>query len=134
MPNKLLFHTSDVQWLFKTSGHGTTGQESCEGEKLFLNIVLFVPEVRELLAVIYCKRTLENLKRTLENLKLEKEAPMHINILQIDCFINKNEESFCLFAFLFRKFFSLGKQYSQQKSFRALLSPPGFQNHPGNLW
>lgn len=44
---------------------------------------------------------------------------MRVNFLQIDRFINTNEDVFCLFAFFFRKIFSLGKQYSTTEIFEG---------------
>lgn len=68
------------------SSHGTIWQASYEGEKLFLKSHLF----------LRCENYLQYITK---NLKLDEEAPMHINFLQMDSFINGNEESFCFLAF-----------------------------------
>lgn len=48
-------------------------------------------------------------------LKVEKEAPIYINCLQIDCFINTNEES--LFVFSSGKSLFWVNSAAQEKTF-----------------
>lgn len=68
-------------------GHGPIWQESHEGEKLLHHIKSYL--------LFKCENYLQYVTKIL---KLEKEAPIYISCLQIDCFINTNEESLFVFS------------------------------------
>lgn len=89
------------------SGSGTLQQESCEGEQLFLKTYVFLKSAKYFQCIT-------------KSLKLEKEAPIHINFLQRDWFIETKTRKVCLFAFCFRKVFSLGKQCSTTEIFPSI--------------
>lgn len=58
-----------------------------EGEKLLHNI--------QSNFLLKCENYLQYITKIL---KVEKDAPIYINCLQIECFINKNEESLFVFS------------------------------------